>query len=845
MFKLFKKKEKKHLEIPNYKYGLYDIFNKIKLKIKEIEKSNLNKQEKKILIKNLNKILDSLENIQKKIINKIIIRILEDISSKFPILYSFYWNSNIINWKIFEIANILKQIIFQELNNFYLEIEFEISKQIQFWTLYKENILENLNNFFNSIQDYKYEKVILDKNFSYMLISKNKIQKPKILKDISINKIKKEVKWNKYWVVWNCFYIYNEIDSKISLYFTSWLTLYDLNNFITKIYEILVWEDLKQKEVYFIDNIENFKDSKLFIKVLQKNNIKELDELKTLSLKKYLLTIISWWLKIWDYDLYLSLNKDKILSWFAQVQQWDGYKIIEKWDTLNYEDILDDLRKIWVELNGISTLRDISIANWIRFRISIILRDDSFAISIRKMWEWFEDKNFIKNFWFSDKYILKQSDLKLERIQQIEENEEKLFSAWKKNAFFPLGSFLNYKEDIDKIKWLYNNKTGAVIVSWTTGHWKSSLLKTITIDYFNHFYQKDKIRKKVLFFEAPIEHLYRDFSQVSYLVEKPEQLKQLIIASKTQNPQMTVIWETKDPDTMSQLYDLVWLTQAFTTLHKWSVMAVIQYLNEVAKQNNTSVINYLYWTNIIMTQHMVRDIIKNKRWWTLEEKLNNLLNKNVFIKKWFSSVFQKINKFREYQNKMIEIFQYTVNGKIEKLFREKYNIKEITNYNESYKNILTFINKEKQNILTKEIEDIFIENEFILYKENQDFLWNTIWIVNEIVWQNEIKEFLSSEGKTITAWDWTKVFLSLEDDFNENVFSAKLSNEFYKYMKIENYFYFKYFWLFLLWKISYNWSYSIFFKNLLAWEKEGYQIVFIDTILEKIKNNTLKFNNIK
>ena len=67
-------------------------------------------------------------------------------------------------------------------------------------------------------------------------------------------------------------------------------------------------------------------------------------------------------------------------------------------------------------------------------------------------------------------------------------------------------------------------------------------------------------------------------------------------------------------------------------------------------------------------------------------------------------------------------------------------------------------------------------------------------IVNEFILDSWIAKFLENEWQTtiIQEWDTTKqLFLSLQDQFDIDIFSAWLDN-IYKYMGIENTFYYKY-----------------------------------------------------
>jgi len=619
----FFKKNKNILKYKKENYILLDVTGKILEKYKE----KLKKEPE----------LKTIEKDVKKLVKKIS-KILYDVTNEHQILYYFFGATPILNFSVFSITTKIRNVFYFKLNKIYENIlkkfEIDLNNKI-IWT---ESLLLPFSNFYSTIENFYYENIKLDKYFSYALIKDNKIKKVKIIKELNKEKLTKEISWKIIFNNENSFIILDELWSWIKVYFSGWLSIEELKENTIILFDKIENLKIRNKEIFFVDEKEQFNQILKYLTSLNNNDISVLDNIKTLSLKRYFLTSLSEELDIWDFSLYLRFFKWKKLYWMAEVEYKDGYKIIESWDNLNYERILDDLRILWVDLNGITTLRGITLADWIWFRISVIANDNSFSISIRKTEKWYVNNDVIEAYNFDKNLILKKEDLKAYSIDLEHKKIEKVTIWEKKNAFFPLKSFFNYKKDYDNILKLYGMNWGVTLLVWTVWHWKSSFLKTLTKWYFEYFLKEKEIRKKVLFCEAPIETTYRDFYQMSYSLEYPEQLRNLIVASKTQNSQMVVIWETKDPETMKQVYDVSWLTQSFTTLHNSSVIRTIQYLNDTAKTNGSNILTYLNSTNWIIVQNKVLDIIKDDKQVPLKNRIENLMIKDE-IKRYYFLTF--------------------------------------------------------------------------------------------------------------------------------------------------------------------------------------------------------------
>jgi len=783
LWKLFKKEK-----TIKYEKKSYDLLNVNKMILETYNKKLKNDSNLKKLKKDVNDLIKKLRNIETKFLDKVYSRILYDVTNEHQILYSFYGMTPILNPNVFFITEYLRNVFYFKVNILYKELLKNFETDLDNRIVYTEDLLLPFTNFYSIIETFDYNNVILDKYFSYSLIKDNKIAKTQLIEKLDKEKLKKEISWKTIFNNQNSFILLDELWSWIKVYFSAWLTVEELKENVIILYDKITNLKIRKKEIIFVDQKKQFNQVLDYLTSLTNNDISILHNIKTMSIKKYFITSLSEQLDIWDFSLFLRFSNWKMLYGDAEVEWKDGYKIIEEWRGLNYETILDDLRILWVELNGITTLRNIVMADGIWFRISVIVRNDSFAVSIRKNSKWYANDDILKAYNFSNDLILKESDLKAYSIEQKHVKNEKITVWEKKNSFFPLESFFNYKKDYENILKLYGMNWGVTLLVWTVWHWKSSFLKTLTKNYFEYYLKTKKIRKKVLFFEAPIETTYRDFYQISYLLEYPKQLEDLIKSAKTQNPQMVVIWETKDPETMKQVYDIAWLTQSFTTLHNSSVIRTIQYLNDIAKVNKTNIITYLKQTNWIIVQNKVSDIIKDDKEVPLENRLKNMVTKEEIIKYYYLTFnMETPEKTNKYFEKMEELYTYTLNYQIEEWLKTLLENKENLKYDnllDLYNMVITKIGIKKEESLKEKLEQMFSKAKYKLYRENLEWFKNTVWIVNELVLSEWIEKFFRKEWSIKIVGD-KEIFYSLDDLFEEDTFISKLSNNFYKYMKID------------------------------------------------------------
>jgi len=197
---------------------------------------------------------------------------------------------------------------------------------------------------------------------------------------------------------------------------------------------------------------------------------------------------------------------------------------------------------------------------------------------------------------------------------------------------------------------------------------------------------------------------------------------------------------------------------------------------------------------------------------------------------------------------MEKLYSYTLNFKIEEwlkwLLKDNKNKPKYKTLLWLYNIVIKKIGKNKEEKLQKNLEELFKQEKYKLYRKNINWFQNTVWIVNELILQNWIKNFLEEEWTMKIIGD-EKIFYSLNDEFEEDVFISKLSNNFYKYMWIENYFNYKYFFLFFTWKFAFEWSRSSNFKEELNSEKDDLKISLLNKMLEITEKWESSFLNIK
>jgi type II secretory ATPase GspE/PulE/Tfp pilus assembly ATPase PilB-like protein len=77
--------------------------------------------------------------------------------------------------------------------------------------------------------------------------------------------------------------------------------------------------------------------------------------------------------------------------------------------------------------------------------------------------------------------------------------------------------------------------------------------------------------KKMITLEAPIEEVDFNFYQIGYDLNNPEELREIVKATKTSKPDIVIMSETKDVSTMNMIYEEAQLHHSVSTIHKADV----------------------------------------------------------------------------------------------------------------------------------------------------------------------------------------------------------------------------------------------------------------------------------
>lgn len=117
----------------------------------------------------------------------------------------------------------------------------------------------------------------------------------------------------------------------------------------------------------------------------------------------------------------------------------------------------------------------------------------------------------------------------------------------------------------DQIKELCNRSKGLVLVTWPTGSWKSTNLASM-IDYINTHH-----KKHIITIEDPIEFAFKSKSSLVNQREVGSHthwFSDAIRASLREDPDVVMIWEMRDPETIKAAITLAETGHlVFSTLH--------------------------------------------------------------------------------------------------------------------------------------------------------------------------------------------------------------------------------------------------------------------------------------
>lgn len=660
--------------------------------------------------------------------------------------------------------NYKKEIIkAKEENNFNEQIIFAEYKRISF-------------KIENSIVDF-FEKVSLDKElFTYFLIRKwfliwgrkfkylhnfyeNETNKTFFKNNYKINTISKNDDFLVY---------YDNVATKVLFLFNSEKIrvktidlLQNYYNYFKNYYGVL------NENFYFtLLNETDFKKEKKAAIVLKKKDVSKIERLSVLPLKQYLINSMLW--KAWDFTAYFIETEVPFASFGMEwdTSSWTVYKVIPDYLENNYDSrmFFDDLKDFFdFNLNGVSTIEEISI--WtVNFRLSVLQKEKYTSVSIRNTSDssdYYTEED-LKKFWITTKITKKDGEV----INLIWDNNivnnQKWYVNYQKEqleAFenmwynidtfhFELKHFLSEKDvgNFEKVLWY---STGVWFVCGVTWSWKSTFLKTLYWNYMVEEAYKNNYFNKIIFLESPIEGVNLNLYKIPYDLQDPNDLKNIIINIKTQKPNMTVVWETKDPYTFQEAVSLGDITQTATTLHVWTIQGFLTTtLNDFLEDNDLAP-NVLEKTNYIL---ILRKLKKTKN------KIEGNFKDKDKIEKYFLNLFLPDEKTAE--KDYLSIFM-SENEKKEQIEQNKQTIKKIK------ENIIKLTNSKKLNILN--IEGMTEEEKTQTLKE----AGKRVYVHYELFFKNGVAEFVRNLKE--------RNFKAMADD----------AKNWYKYGGIENTFEYK------------------------------------------------------
>lgn len=185
------------------------------------------------------------------------------------------------------------------------------------------------------------------------------------------------------------------------------------------------------------------------------------------------------------------------------------------------------------------------------------------------------------------------------------------------------------KSDFLRQSWL-------ILVTGTTGEWKSTLVTSILEDIM------ESTDKHILTLEDPVEFIFNSSSWKVTQIEvwtHIESFSAWIKWSKRQNPDIVYIQEIRDSTSAKALMELLWSwVLVITTLHTWSVSETIDRLVWLMSDNNESYVRTFVSRQLIsiINQKLIHIKKKNKKW---DEKV---------VTKWIQEYLHLNSESRKY-----------------------------------------------------------------------------------------------------------------------------------------------------------------------------------------------------
>jgi len=300
-----------------------------------------------------------------------------------------------------------------------------------------------------------------------------------------------------------------------------------------------------------------------------------------------------------EYSYHNSDVSDVSIFWSKTLNAW--YMIIREWKLYNLvkfksgsessylllfktiEKIIENIINLGWAIAETKVVDTTVTIGWVEYRTSILRDWDRIWITFRKNWH--KSKLKLSNYELRKKY-----NLEFENIQLVDASEAIPLEAW--YEAWDIAIMKRYALQDEWIFWIV----------WKTGSWKSVSIRNI-LNYIFDQRLKDDVYVKIITLEDPIESKNLNFTQYN---AKGKELIEFIKGIKRSDPDILLIWETRNYEMLLDVLEFSSMMGIFTTLHASSLISTLFLLWQYAIRAQVWLTDVLSQTKVIISQKLLK-----------------------------------------------------------------------------------------------------------------------------------------------------------------------------------------------------------------------------------------------
>ena len=289
----------------------------------------------------------------------------------------------------------------------------------------------------------------------------------------------------------------------------------------------------------------------------------------------------------------ISIFGSKTLNaWYMIIREWKLYNLVkfksgsESSHLLMFktiEKIIENIINLGWAIAETKVVDTTVTIGWVEYRTSILRDWDRIGITFRKNWH--KSKLKLTNYELRKKY-----NLEFENTKLVDASESIPLEAWYE------------AKDIAIMKRYALQDEGIFWIVWKTGSGKSVSIRNI-LNYIFDEKLKEDIYSKIITLEDPIESKNLNFTQYN---AKGKELLEFIKGIKRSDPDILLIWETRNYEMLLDVLEFSSMMGIFTTLHASSLISTLFLLWQYAIRAQVWLTDVLNQTKVIISQKLLK-----------------------------------------------------------------------------------------------------------------------------------------------------------------------------------------------------------------------------------------------